>query len=602
MRLSQDSENISQQNIFIKNIKQIRDEISRKSAKRTEHLELYSSRINNHNLSLNGFLTEAESLKLRLQFMQQFKEIDSKDLNDLNKTINDIRNNLALYKIQLERLENGLQRLKELEQSSQLSTLILDLEQIRQDVSNIEDIYLKADEKLKIDQQQKSLNEISSNLKRFERKYSPSLADLKSREEVKLSDVISGLEWDMKFAKFKIGFVGNSGKAKSSLINRLRNLPDPKKNLKQPQQFSPEDEYDIAAPTGTGETTKFPIKYSWKNRPSILLKDFPGFGLTTTIEEYSDLYLKNDNCHIYIILYTERLTKTDIKLAKLIKTTLNRPVILARSKTDIDFENTIDDLLDKSEENVFRELKRRLNYEINQQEFDIDFDDSFPRQDLKIFLISCKQGNEDRFEMKDLIKEIFASLPDELGSSDNENKSNVLLTMSRDEIKHIRDKLEKRIVGLSTLSAVTDIVPIAGQIADLGILIGEVTRYRDYFCLKKEYIKELGKKYDIKEDRVTDIIKIVSVDAKYINIKNFVLSITGAVSIGVSVAQAITSAVSLGINIVTFGAGCFISAIISGPISYYLCRDVLKKALDQMEIDALQIIELIHLEIKDKEK
>ncbi len=297
---------------------------------------------------------------------------------------------------------------------------------------------------------------------------------------------------------------------------------------------------------------------------------------------------------------------------------------MARSKTDIDYANIVDDLEDKSEDNVFAELKLQLNYELNQQEFDHLFEDeTFKRNDLKIFLISCRIGYEEKFEMKKLIKEMFLNLPDELDSESNENRSNLFLSLSKTEIHNIRKKLEKRIFNLSTLSAVSDIIPIAGQIADMGIIIGEVTRYRDYFCLKKEYISELGKKYNVSDDRVTNIIKIVAIDAKYVNIKNFVLSITGAVSVGISIAQAITSSVALGsilknymnlkfsfiylvlfvgINLATFGAGCFISALFSGPVSYILCKSVLTKALEQMESDALKIVELIHEEIKNKDE
>ncbi len=141
-----------------------------------------------------------------------------------------------------------------------------------------------------------------------------------------------------------------------------------------------------------------------------------------------------------------------------------------RTKTDIDYENCAEELEDKSEMNVFGELKRRLNYELYQQEFDPDFDDTFLRENLKVFLISCKPGYENKFEMQRLIKEIFSSLPDELDCDDNgENKSNLFLNLSRNEINNIRKKLEKRVVKLSALSAASDIVPIAGQLADLGI-------------------------------------------------------------------------------------------------------------------------------------
>ena len=242
----------------------------------------------------------------------------------------------------------------------------------------------------------------------------------------------------------------------------------------------------------------------------------------------------------------------------------------------------------------------RLNYEVNQQEFDSYFDKTFERKDLKVFLISCKRGYETKFEMNKFFKEIFNCLPNELSDQTEESLSNVFLNLSKTEIHKIKEKLEKRILGLSFLSAATDILPIAGQIADVTILIAECTRYRNYFCLRKDYINELGTKYNISEERVASILKIVAFDAKYLNLKDFVLGLVSAISIGISVFQAVTSAVSLGINIATFGAGCLVSAVITGPLSFYLCKNVLNKALEQMEQDALKIIEEIHKEIKLK--
>ena len=230
---------------------------------------------------------------------------------------------------------------------------------------------------------------------------------------------------------------------------------------------------------------------------------------------------------------------------------------------------------------------------------------TFERKNLKLFLISCKKGNETKFEMNSFFDEIFKCLPNELNdtsalTSTNNNGVNVFLNLSRNEIHRIRKKLEKRILGLSLLSATTDLIPIGGQIADMSILIGECTRYREYFCLNKEYINELAKKYNVSDDKVSSILKIIAFDAKYLNLKDFILGLISAISIGISVFQAVTSAVSLGINIATFGTGCLVSAAITGPISFYLCKSVLQQALNQMENDALQIIEEIHKEIKDK--
>ena len=393
------------------------------------------------------------------------------------------------------------------------------------------------------------------------------------------------------------------GKGKSSFINRARGLNDPKPTDTTIRLRNEIDEYDLAAPTGVGETTKFPITYSWKEKSTILLKDFPGFGLCKEpiVENYINKYLLNDNSHIYIILYTERLTSCEMELARIIRTKLKKNVIIARSKIDRDMADLLIDN-ETNEADLFRELKFRLDYEIYQQEFDPYFDQSFERKNLKIFLISCKKGCETKYEMTKFLEEIFRCLPNELNDDENSSLgvSNVFLNLSKKEVNKIREKLENRILGLSFLSAATDVIPIAGQIADLSILIGECTRYRNYFCLKKDYINELGTKYKISEDKIASILKIVAFDAKYLNLKDFVLGLISAVSIGISVFQAVTSAVSLGINIATFGAGCLISAAITGPFSFYLCKNVLLKALEQMEEDALRIIEEIHNEIKEK--
>lgn len=378
-------------------------------------------------------------------------------------------------------------------------------------------------------------------------------------------------------------------------------MSDPK-NIDNTKLQCETDEYEIGAPTGVGETTKFPLSYSWKEKPTILLKDFPGFGLCKEpiVENYMNKYLLKDNCHVYIVFYTERLTSCEIELAKLIKTKLKKHVILARSKIDRDFAELSENEENKSDLTLFKILKMRLNYEVNQQEFDSYFDKTFERKDLKVFLISCKRGYETKFEMNKFFKEIFNCLPNELSDQTEESLSNVFLNLSKTEIHKIKEKLEKRILGLSFLSAATDILPIAGQIADVTILIAECTRYRNYFCLRKDYINELGTKYNISEERVASILKIVAFDAKYLNLKDFVLGLVSAISIGISVFQAVTSAVSLGINIATFGAGCLVSAVITGPLSFYLCKNVLNKALEQMEQDALKIIEEIHKEIKLK--
>lgn len=212
MRLSNDSENMQQQNIFADNLKQLRKKINSCANDKIEMLQLYACKIQNHNLSLHGFMNEAESLKQRFQLVQQFREIENKDLNDLNRCVRSINETLDIHNMYSQKIEEGVRHLKEITKTSSITTLLLDLEKYYEEMLTLDQRYLKQEDKKRIDQQMKLCNDISKRLKHLECKYSPSLSELKRKENVKLNDIIDGLEWDMKFSKFRIGFVGNSGK------------------------------------------------------------------------------------------------------------------------------------------------------------------------------------------------------------------------------------------------------------------------------------------------------------------------------------------------------------------------------------------------------
>lgn len=339
----------------------------------------------------------------------------------------------------------------------------------------------------------------------------------------------------------------------------------------------------------------------WELRPSILLKDFPGSATCGSQEEYLSKYLSNDDCHTYVVFYTERITYSEIELVKLIKTQLRKRAILVRSKADDDIENLKIDDENLSDDDLFKKLKIDIANEIKNQEFNRLFDSTFSISDLKVFSVSTKAGNEKKFEMNDLLNEIFNFLPDELDEENANEMPNIfLLESAKEEFKKIRINLEKRILTLAFLSAASDIFPIGGQIADLAIIIGECKRYKKYFCLNKAYINELGKKYKIDEKEIGNILKKVAFDAKYLSIKDFALGLLSASSIGYKYARGVLGAVALNINILTLGIGCVVSACITGPLSFILCKSVLNKALDQMESDALKIIEEIHKQLKQE--
>ena len=81
-------------------------------------------------------------------------------------------------------------------------------------VNEINQVYergLKVEQINKIDKQLNESIKIYNFLKGFEEKYFHGIFDLQSKNNVKLNDIINGLEYDLKFAKFRIGIIGNSG-------------------------------------------------------------------------------------------------------------------------------------------------------------------------------------------------------------------------------------------------------------------------------------------------------------------------------------------------------------------------------------------------------
>lgn len=105
----------------------------------------------------------------------------------------------------------------DLENKSAVSIILHELVNIEQEVSVIDDKYLTAEHKTKINQQLDESIEIFNYLKEFENKYFIKyvIFDLQNNKCVKLNNIVDGLEYD----KFRIGIVGNSGRNKS-IINK----------------------------------------------------------------------------------------------------------------------------------------------------------------------------------------------------------------------------------------------------------------------------------------------------------------------------------------------------------------------------------------------
>ena len=305
--------------------------------------------------------------------------------------------------------------------------------------------------------------------------------------------------------------------------------------------------------TGTSETTLAKLEYEWKKNKICKFVDFPGYGTYETIKDYIKDFLENDCCDFYIIAHN-RLHVQDILLAKYIFQSMKKQFILARTHTDKNVEYEIGKALEQGQELTEQDALRKLK-EANLKEFEKfskHFDAQFTKKLCVSFLISSKKEKQFKFEMEDLLNEITERASPLLA----ENFSLNCFVVGKKQIRTKRNILENRIDKLSIASGITDILPFLGSAIDIVIIVAEVIHYRNYFGLTNENFEKVANILELdKEKQQVNMAKVLGLNAKYLNIKNLVLTTLSGLSIGfgAGITKIVFGSLSLGFGALTFG-------------------------------------------------
>lgn len=418
---------------------------------------------------------------------------------------------------------------------------------------------------------------------------------------------------------------------KSSFINRIRNIKDNNNientdvvldtNVDVNQDNNNQTITSKPAKTGGKETTREPNRYFWDKYPNIQFIDFPGFG-TFEIKDYEKV-LNSTKCDFYILIHSHRLELKDVQVANIIISKLKKPFLTVRSNTESHIDKYIDvneRILVEAELRLFDRLNKDLDSEsknikkcelvnkltniegdglkmVKKDSMDQlnEFNSFFQKQDLKKellepFHISCKEEFAHKYEMKQLNDKIIELAP-QISEILKERRLICGKSIIREKTKYFLSRID----NLAWLSGLTDFVPFGGVAADIAIIIVEVMSYKDSYGLSEEKILQIARYYNVSNERAAEIGRVIGLESKYLNIKNLVLSMLSAMSIGLGTATAklIFDVASTAVGIATFGVGTLVLGLISGPISFFLTRKVLMKILCMMEYDTLLMIELM---------
>ena len=315
------------------------------------------------------------------------------------------------------------------------------------------------------------------------------------------------------------------------MINRLRGIKDT-------------DVKNGAARVEIDECTGDINYYTWGENKELEFWDHPGYTSSDIIEKYFQRFLSTKPCGIYIILYN-RLEEHDVKIAKYIFNTLGLEFLMCRTHSDNHFKQFLKNAEEKnkniSDEETFNEYKQNSLSVLDRGKYSKYFDAKFTRELCKdrTFFISCDRDNHTKYDWKIFIEKIL-----KLANSDLAEKLAEFspFTSGKKVIRKKREALEKRIVTFSIASAATDIIPVAGAFADLGIICYEAKIYQNRFGLTQENFEKMADLFDVKYEERQTISRIIGLDSIYVNIKNLVLLLLGSIPGGI---QAISFFASL---------------------------------------------------------
>lgn len=306
------------------------------------------------------------------------------------------------------------------------------------------------------------------------------------------------------------------------MINRIRGIKDTDVN-------------NGAARVKIDECTSDINYYTWGENKELEFWDHPGYTSSDVIEKYFQNFLQKRLCHIYIILYN-RLEENDVKIAKYIFNTLRLEFLMCRTHSDNHIKQILKDAEEKNKklsvEEAFNEYKENSLRVLDKEKYTKYFDAKFTKELCKdrTFFISCDRDNHTKYEWENFNEKILELSKPDLAEKLAEFSP---FTSGKKVIRKKREALEKNILGLSIASAATDIIPIAGIVADLGIICYEAKRYQNRFGLTQENFDKMADLFDVTLKERQSISRIIGLDSIYVNIKNLVLLLLGSIPGGV---------------------------------------------------------------------
>jgi hypothetical protein len=157
-------------------------------------------------LNLMSIIHVCDSLLQKAKSMRSFKKIDEKSLNGLEQINKDATKCLTECK-------QARKQLIELRDKTLPDLITNPLTNINLGELNEKESFFKAINASN-DDIEKMFNKIGKlgvDLETLEKENFHSLSSLNNKQDIKLDDLVDGMEYDMKLAKVKFGIIGNSG-------------------------------------------------------------------------------------------------------------------------------------------------------------------------------------------------------------------------------------------------------------------------------------------------------------------------------------------------------------------------------------------------------
>ncbi|TRZ04029.1 hypothetical protein DNTS_009779 [Danionella cerebrum] len=365
-----------------------------------------------------------------------------------------------------------------------------------------------------------------------------------------LSETIRNIEYQLKqqeLVELNIAVTGESGSGKSTFVNAFRGVGD-------------EDEG--SAETGPVETTKEPAAYVHPKYETVKVWDLPGIG---TPNFKADEYLKRvefEKYDFFIIIASGRFRECHTQLANEIRK-MGKTFYFVRSKIDASItaeQRKKNFNLKKTLGMIREECENGLNK--------IDFENP------DVFLIS-------NFELG---KFDWNLLQEKMEIELQEHKRRVLLLALPNITQEINEKkkaaLAENIPKVAFLSACVATIPIPGLsvAVDLAIVQREIEVYYNTFGLDDPSLQMLCNRSGKTIDEFKSLMKSPLRDG--LNPAS-IMSLLSAGSLIIAE------------NTVEYVASCIplLGTVVAGSMSYLTVSSMLKKALDDLAEDAVNVLQ-----------